>query len=456
MMAIDTPNMTSPPSDPPQSIVKVVGASLVGTTLEFYDHFIYGSAAAIVFPKLFFPQADALTSTLLSLASYGVAFVARPVGAAIFGHFGDRIGRKYILMVTLLMMGIATFCIGLLPTYATVGMLAPILLVLLRVTQGIALGGEWGGAAIMVNEFDPEGRRRGYFGSLVQLAAPIGLLLANGAFALVTWLVSDEAFFSWGWRVPFLLSALLIGVGIYIRYNISESPLFQKIEESHTEAPAPIMELLRNYKRQLLIAFGARLGGDIAFYVFTLFLLVYVPQKLGLPRSVPLSAVLWGAVAQLIAIPLAGVMSDRFGRRPVLLFGAIGGFVWAFAFFALVETKVPALILFASFIGMFFTGAMFSPLASFLPELFETRVRCTGASLGFQFAGVFGGALAPLIATQLVASYGTSTPVSVYLATALALMVVAVLAARETSQLDLRSINAELLDRSTDARRSAA
>jgi metabolite-proton symporter len=456
MMAIDTPNMTSPPSDPRQSIVKVVGASLVGTTLEFYDHFIYGSAAAIVFPKLFFPQADALTSTLLSLASYGVAFVARPVGAAIFGHFGDRIGRKYILMVTLLMMGIATFCIGLLPTYATVGMLAPVLLVLLRVTQGIALGGEWGGAAIMVNEFDPEGRRRGYFGSLVQLAAPIGLLLANGAFALVTWLVSEEAFFSWGWRVPFLLSALLIGVGIYIRYNISESPLFQKIEESHTEAPAPIMELLRNYKRQLLIAFGARLGGDIAFYVFTLFLLVYVPQKLGLPRSVPLSAVLWGAVAQLIAIPLAGTMSDRFGRRPVLLFGAIGGFVWAFAFFALVETKVPALILFASFIGMFFTGAMFSPLASFLPELFETRVRCTGASLGFQFAGVFGGALAPLIATQLVASYGTSTPVSVYLATALALMVVAVLAARETSRLDLRSINAELLDRSTDARRSAA
>jgi len=252
------------------------------------------------------------------------------------------------------------------------------------------------------------------------------------------------------------LSALLIGVGIYIRYNISESPLFQKIEESHTEAPAPIMELLRNYKRQLLIAFGARLGGDIAFYVFTLFLLVYVPQKLGLPRSVPLSAVLWGAVAQLISIPLAGAMSDRFGRRPVLLFGAIGGFVWAFAFFALVETKEPALILLASFVGMFFTGAMFSPLASFLPELFETRVRCTGASLGFQFAGVLGGALAPLIATQLVASYGTSTPVSIYLATVLALMVVAVLAARETSRLDLRSIDAELLDGTTDGRRSAA
>ena len=297
-------------------------------------------------------------------------------------------------MVTLLMMGIATFCIGLLPTYARSACLRPFSSCCCgspkashSAANGAALP-SWS-TSLILRDGDAD------TGSLVQLAAPIGLLLANGAFALVTWLVSDEAFFSWGWRVPFLLSALLIGVGIYIRYNISESPLFQKIEESHTEAPAPIMELLRNYKRQLLIAFGARLGGDIAFYVFTLFLLVYVPQKLGLPRSVPLSAVLWGAVAQLIAIPLAGVMSDRFGRRPVLLFGAIGGFVWAFAFFALVETKVPALILFASFIGMFFTGAMFSPLASFLPELFETRVRCTGASLGFQFAGVFGGALAP-------------------------------------------------------------
>jgi MFS family permease len=201
---------------PRQSIAKVAGASLAGTTLEFYDHFIYGSAAALVFPKLFFPQADPLMSTLLSFASYGVAFVARPLGAAIFGHFGDRIGRKSILIITLLMMGFATFAIGLLPTYASVGVLAPILLVLVRIIQGLALGGEWGGAAIMVNEVDPEGKRRGMLGSLVQLAAPIGLLLANGIFALVTWQVSEEAFLTWGWRVPFLLSAILVGVGYYI------------------------------------------------------------------------------------------------------------------------------------------------------------------------------------------------------------------------------------------------
>lgn len=429
---------------PRRSIARVAGASLAGTTLEFYDHFIYGSAAALVFPKLFFPQADALTSTLLSLASYGVAFVARPVGAAIFGHFGDLIGRKQILIITLLMMGLATFAIGLMPTYGAIGILAPIGLVLLRITQGIALGGEWGGAAIMVNEFDPEGKRRGFYGSLVQLAAPIGLLLANGAFALVTWWLSEEAFFTWGWRVPFLLSAVLIGVGLYIRSNIDESPLFQNLDEEKGEAEAPITELFRNYKRQLAIAFGARLGGDIAFYVFTLFLLVFVPQKLGLPRSVPLAAVLWGAVAQVIAIPLAGILSDRFGRRPVLLFGAVGGIIWAFAFFALVETKNPTLIVLAAFVGMFLTAAMFSPLASFLPELFHTRVRCTGASLGFQFAGVFGGALAPLIATQLVASYGSSTPVSFYLAGVLVLMVIAVLAARETSRVDLRDVSADM------------
>ena len=427
---------------PPQSVVRVAGASLAGTTLEFYDHFIYGSAAALVFPKLFFPQADPLTSTLLSFASYGLAFVARPLGAAIFGHFGDRIGRKSILIVTLLMMGFATFGIGLLPTYGSAGVFAPLLLVLLRIIQGLALGGEWGGAAIMVNEVDPEGKRRGFLGSLVQLAAPIGLLLANGVFALVTWLVSEEAFLTWGWRVPFLLSAVLVGVGFYIRFNLRESPLFEKLEATHTETHAPIMEVLRNYKRQLLIALGARLGGDIAFYVFTLFLLFYVPTKLGLPRSVALNAVLWGAVAQIIFIPIAGIFSDRFGRRPALILGGAGGLLWAFAFFALVHTKDPMSIMLASFVGMLFVSFMFSPLASFLPELFATRVRVTGSSLGFQFAGVFGGALAPIIATSLIAKYDSTVPVAIYLAIVCALIVVSAVAARETAHVNLDDVSA--------------
>ncbi|AMR79714.1 putative transporter protein, MFS family [Cupriavidus phytorum] len=420
-----------------QSVARVAGASLAGTTLEFYDHFIYGSAAALVFPKLFFPQSDPLTATLLSFASYGVAFVARPLGAAIFGHYGDKMGRKSILIITLLMMGLATFGIGLLPTYATAGALAPLLLVLLRVVQGLALGGEWGGAAIMVNELDPEGKRRGILGSLVQLAAPIGLLLANGIFALVTWQVSEEAFLSWGWRVPFLLSALLVGVGLYIRSNVRESGMFEKLEESHAEARAPIMEVLRNYKKQLLIAFGARLGGDIAFYVFTLFLLYFVPTKLGLPKSIALNAVLLGAVAQILFIPIAGLLADRIGRRPVLMIGGIGGAVWAFVFFAMVKTGSPALIMLASFVGMVLVSFMFSPLASFLPELFATRVRVTGASLGFQFAGVFGGALAPLIAVGLLDRFGNTMPVALYLAAVCALIAVAAFAARETARMHL-------------------
>ncbi|UIF85585.1 MFS transporter [Cupriavidus sp. UYPR2.512] len=420
-----------------QSVARVAGASLAGTTLEFYDHFIYGSAAALVFPKLFFPQSDPLTATLLSFASYGVAFVARPLGAAIFGHFGDKMGRKSILIITLLMMGLATFGIGLLPTYAAAGALAPALLVLLRVVQGLALGGEWGGAAIMVNELDPEGKRRGILGSLVQLAAPIGLLLANGVFALVTWQASEEAFLSWGWRVPFLLSALLVGVGLYIRSNVRESGMFEKLEESHAEARAPIMEVLRNYKKQLLIAFGARLGGDIAFYVFTLFLLYFVPTKLGLPKSIALNAVLLGALAQILFIPIAGLLADRIGRRPVLMIGGIGGAVWAFAFFAMIKTGSPALIMLGSFVGMVLVSFMFSPLASFLPELFATRVRVTGASLGFQFAGVFGGALAPLIAVGLLDRFGSTTPIALYLAAVCALIAVAAAAARETAHMHL-------------------
>jgi len=425
------------PATPRSSTKRVAAASLAGTTLEFYDHFIYGSAAALVFPKLFFPQSEPLVATLLSFASYGVAFVARPLGAAVFGHFGDKLGRKSILFLTLLMMGLATFLIGCLPTFGQVGLLAPVLLVLLRIVQGLALGGEWGGAAIMVNELDPEGKRRGLLGSVVQIAAPIGLLLANAAFAFVVWMVSEEAFMAWGWRVPFLMSAVLVGVGLYIRMNVAESKVFEKAARTEQDH-APIMEVLRHYKPQLAIAFFARLGGDIAFYVFTLFLLYYVPTKLGLPRQVALNAVLLGAVAQIIFIPVAGWLCDRIGRRPVLMIGGLGGAVWAFAFMLLVQTRDPAAIMAASFVGMILVSFMFSPLASFLPELFATKVRVTGASLGFQFAGVFGGALAPIIATALIAQYNSTTPVAVYLAVVCVLIAVAAFAAKETARIHLK------------------
>lgn len=427
---------------PKQSIKRVAGASLAGTTLEYYDHFVYGSAAALVFPSVFFSQASPLTATLLSLASYSVAYFARPFGAALFGHFGDKLGRKWVLVVTLLLMGLSTFAIGLLPSFGTAGVLAPLLLVLLRVIQGVALGGEWGGAALIVNEFDPAGKRRGFYGSLVQVAAPIGLLLANGVFALVTWLVSEEAFLSWGWRVPFLSSAILIAVGLYIRMGLAESTLFQKLESQHEER-APIVEVLRSHKKRVLLALGSRIGSDIAFYVFTLFLLVYLPTHLHMSKGVALNAVLAGAVAQCLAIPLFGHLCDKIGRRPVIIGGALAGVVWSFAFFALVNTQVPALIMLASFVALFIVAAMYAPLASFIPEMFPTRVRCTGSSVGFQLAAVFGGAPAPLIAVPLVAAFGSSLPVSVYLSATLLLIVLCVFLAKETAHADLRQVDRE-------------
>ena len=415
------------------SIVKVALASLTGTTLEFYDHFIYGSAAALFFPVLFFPQGDPFIALLMSLASYGIAFFARPVGAAIFGHYGDRIGRKRILIITLLMMGISTFLIGLLPTYGQIGALAPVLLVALRFCQGFALGGEWGGAALIVNEFDPKGKRRGFYGSLVQVASPIGLLMANGILALITWAVSKEALFSWGWRIPFITSSILVLLGLYMRRTLEESPVFEKLEKSNKEVKAPIVDILKHHRKPLFIALGTRVGSDICWYVFSLFMLVYLPKYLDISSSVAFFAVIGGAVAQVIGIPLFGVFTDRWGRRPVLLFGAIGAFLWGFAFFLLGETRDPTLLVLAAFVGMFLHAALWAPLASFIPELFPANVRCTGASLGFQIPSLLGGALAPVICTTLIARDSSGMSVAVYMGVFLLLIVVSVLAARETT-----------------------
>ncbi|WP_394837920.1 MHS family MFS transporter [Pendulispora rubella] len=415
---------------------RVVIASLVGTSLEWYDFFLYGLAAALIFKKLFFPTFDPLAGTLASLATYAVGFVARPIGGAIFGHFGDTIGRKNILIFTLVLMGASTFAIGLLPTYDSIGVAAPILLVALRFLQGLGLGGEWGGAVLMSIEHSHEGRR-GLAASWPQVGAPAGNLLAAGVLGVLSAAMPDEAFHRWGWRLPFLLSAALIVVGLWIRRSISESPLFLEARQKHDVPEMPLLEVLRQHPRELLVVLGARIGSDVCYYIFALFIVTYATQHAGLPREVALHAVLIGSAFQLVFMPLFGALSDRYGRRPISIAGAIGAAAWGFVFFHLLDTKKAVLLFAAAVIGLFFHAAMYGPQAAFVSELFSTRLRYSGASLSYQAAGILGGALAPMIALALLTYFGTSLAVSLYLLGALVINIAAMLAAPETRHADL-------------------
>ena len=430
---------TAPPAS---SVRRIIVASLIGTSLEWYDFFIYGTAAALVFNKIFFPGFEPLVGTLLAFATYAVGFVARPLGGVVFGHYGDKLGRKNVLIFTLLLMGVSTFLIGVLPAYATIGVAAPILLVALRFLQGLGLGGEWGGAVLMTLESgDP--KRRGLNASWPQVGVPIGLLLANGVLSLMGAVTSDSAFQAWGWRVPFLLSGVLVLVGLWIRLTIAESPLFRELETGDTKARAPIVDVLRTYPKRVLLAIGARVGVDVAFYSFVLFITTYVVTYLKLPDSYALNAVLIAAACQVVLIPWFGVLSDRFGRRPVYLFGAIGAAVWVFVFFALLDTGSFVLIVLATVVALVLHAAMYGPQASFIAEMFPTRVRYTGASMGYQLAGILGGAVAPIVSVALLDKYDTSLVVSLYVVAMLVITAACVAAAPETSRVDLHADPAE-------------
>ncbi|GAA3422623.1 MFS transporter [Streptosporangium vulgare] len=421
-------------------IGKIVGASLVGTTIEWYDFFLYGSAAALVFPQLFFPKSEPLTGTLLAFLTYAVGFVARPLGALVFGHFGDRIGRKKLLVVSLLMMGGATFLIGCLPTHAAIGMAAPLLLTLLRLVQGFALGGEWGGAVLIVSEHG-DAARRGFWASWPQAGAPGGNLLATAVLAVLAAVQTDEAFVSWGWRIPFLLSGVLVLVGMWIRLSISESPVFQQaVANAKPSKSLPIVEVFRYHWRDVLIAIGARFAENVSYYVITAFVLVYATAQAGLAKPVVLNAVLIGSAIHFVSIPMWGALSDRLGRRPVYLLGAAGVGLWSFAFFPLIDTKNFAAVTLAVTVGLILHGAMYGPQAAFFSELFATRMRYSGVSIGSQLASIVAGALAPLIAVALLDAYKSSFPIMLYVAGAAVLTLITVYVSRETRGRDLVTI----------------
>ena len=418
------------------SIKHIVTASVLGTTVEWYDFLIYGTAAALVFNKLFFPNYDPLVGTLAAFGSYAVGFVARPLGGAVFGHFGDKLGRKAMLTLTMIIMGAGTFLIGCLPTYDQVGILAPILLLILRMAQGIGIGGEWGGATLMVIE-SGDRHRRGFLGSLVQVGFPLGMVCATLIFLLVSKLPDDQ-FMSWGWRIPFWLSAILVAVGLFVRMRLVETPKFAKVQEEGEVAKAPLVDVLTKDFKNFIVAVGLKLSEVAWVYVLIGFLVYYATSHLHLSKTVILDAVLYAAMLELVTLPLFGLLSDYVGRKPLYIAGTILSMIAAFPLFTMVETKDPTTIAISIAIIMSIThGLMFSPQAAFIPELFGTKVRYSGASLGVQVSAAISGGFAPMIAPGLLAYYGSTHAISWYLIGLGAITLVATLVSRETAFEDL-------------------
>jgi metabolite-proton symporter len=426
---------TAPMSKPSQ-LRQVILASFIGTTIEWYDFFLYGTAAALVFNRLFFPTLDSLAGTLSAYGTFAVGFVARPLGGAVFGHYGDRVGRRAMLVWSLVLMGAATMLIGMIPTYERIGVWAPVLLTTLRFVQGIGVGGEWGGAVLMAVEHSG-GPRRGFHGSWPQMGVPAGLLLSTGVFALLSARMSDAEFLAWGWRAPFLLSVVLIGVGLFVRLRILETPAFEKLKEARRESQAPLLDVFRHHPREVLVGMGMRFAQNVLFYIYTVFALSYGEKTLGYTRNTMLGGVVLASVVGLISIPLWAHLSDRVGRRPVYLTGAVISLLSAFPFFWLVE-RGPAFVGLAIVLAMNVGhDLMYGPMAAYLSELFGTHVRYSGASVVYQLTSVFSGGVAPFIATLLLARWGADA-VAWYMIACCALTLVATWYAPETHHAELR------------------
>jgi len=431
------------------SMRKVALTALAGTSIEWYDFFLYATAAALVFPSAFFPDSSPSIGLILSFGTFAFGFIARPLGGVLFGHFGDRIGRKKTLVIALVMMGIASTLIGLLPTYATIGIAAPILLSLLRFAQGLAIGGQWGGAMLLVTESAPADQR-GYYGAYAQAGAPVGVILANLAFILISATVSEEFFMTWGWRIPFLVSVVLIGISMYIQLNMEDTEAFKELEALRqqrlaAEGPqetvakrSPVIEALVKYPKRIALAAGAFLSIQVTFYILIGFILAYGsdPNGAAMSRDDMLIAVLLASALQVPAQFWASAYSDRHGRRGIFMLGAVLTGVWGFALFPLVDTGNFWLIVLGITGGLVFLGMMYGPQAAFFTELFSTEVRYSGASLGYQIGAILGGAFAPTIATILWTEYDIVW-VSAYIALASVLALISVMMLTETYQTNL-------------------
>lgn len=430
---MESTSATAAPVVATNSKTRVLFASLVGTTIEFFDFYIYATAAVIIFPHLFFPASSGSAAVLQSLATFAIAFIARPIGAALFGHLGDRIGRKATLVAALLTMGISTVCIGLLPTYAQIGIIAPLLLAVCRLGQGLGLGGEWSGAVLLATENAPEGKRA-WYGMFPQLGAPIGFILATGSFLLLSAVIPEQAFMQWGWRIPFIASAVLVIVGLYIRLKLHETPAFQKVLDKQKEVNIPFKEVLTKHTGKLILGTVAAICTFVVFYLTTVFALNWGTTKLGYARGEFLELQLFATLCFAAFIPLSAIFAEKFGRKTTSIGVCIAAAIFGLFFSSMLESGNTLIVFLFLCTGLAIMGLTYGPIGTVLSELFPTSVRYTGSALTFNLAGIFGASFAPLIATKLAETYGLYA-VGYYLTAASLLSLVAFLLIRETKMM---------------------
>ncbi|EMI7999296.1 MFS transporter [Acinetobacter baumannii] len=434
---MESTSATAAPVVATNSKTRVLFASLVGTTIEFFDFYIYATAAVIIFPHLFFPASSGSAAVLQSLATFAIAFIARPIGAALFGHLGDRIGRKATLVAALLTMGISTVCIGLLPTYAQIGIVAPLLLALCRLGQGLGLGGEWSGAVLLATENAPEGKRA-WYGMFPQLGAPIGFILATGSFLLLSAAIPEQAFMQWGWRIPFIASAVLVIVGLYIRLKLHETPAFQKVLDKQKEVNIPFKEVVTKHTGKLILGTIAAICTFVVFYLTTVFALNWGTTKLGYARGEFLELQLFATLCFAAFIPLSAIFAEKYGRKATSIGVCIAAAIFGLFFSSMLESGNTLIVFLFLCTGLAIMGLTYGPIGTVLSEIFPTSVRYTGSALTFNLAGIFGASFAPLIATKLAETYGLYA-VGYYLTAASLLSLIAFLLIRETKNVDVNN-----------------